>query len=1037
MQSSPNNVSFHPAALEVLSGARGRRIAVFPTTEYEGLYRNGGIGTYYRELSEVFRAGGWFTILFHLGRKPDGAPAAFPGLDALFHADECEDFLRMGPAPRAMAGSHANDFSLNEAIRSLLFLEALTGAFPGQGIYVEFPEMCGFAYESLKAKESGWLDSSVRIGVTMHSGNEFIHEANGSLLSLDHQFLSQVASREEEAFRCADLALYPSESLHSIVKSYGWRTDHAVRLPYFVPVHTDSEPPPAEEEEGTLEIIFFGRLEERKGLLDFLDALELLPDSRAPRISVTFLGKDVRLYSAATGRVMSREFIEGRMKRIALPFRLVTELGSAEAISFVRARLRTCVVCLASATDNFPNAALEMGQLPVPLVVCDTPGFHDTLGLIGRTEGLHWVEPQSARSLATQLGKALAMAGSSPEAPRREEVEAINRNLSAKRFALVDGTLARPEPVEEPVPAGTDAWVLCDNDLDATLDTLDSLARSQQALEQIFLWSPAGWTDGEEEHLRGRHPQARITQTLPELGRSSHILLVRSGAILPPEAPSDFLRAAHRSAAAMVTSAEWDASGERVRMFPPPAVARILRGAECAGSVVLVSSGFVASLPPLRSRETAGVMHKLALGAAATGAKIAFIPYPCCTVPSRETAGQRRLTDPVALSRYAASIPAARWQNRELFGLALGVQQLDEHGIATAGQLGERAREIEHLRAELQAAQAAASDRGEELAALQRSKSWRATAPLRVLYKIGSAFARRRVDAPATSREHIGPAPALHAGGPDAFPAADMFPSLATELGPWTKILKGRVLNAGAGSRDLSPYIEGELTNQDIPEGLHNQNIHIQSPLHCIPRVDGHFDVVFCNAVLEHVANPEEVMAEFRRVCRPGGHLYLCVPFLQPEHKDPTDYQRYTADGLAALVERHGFSVLAVEPMHSIYTTLSWIVVKCFRAGRACATRRCGKSCIPSCATSAAAAPNRCLPPLRPTGSSLFEGKMNPPTVRNRPCGPTWLSSWPCARWRLPTPARYRRRRRSAARAWDWTRSAISNSSLASSAPPA
>src|SRR3712207_8365273 len=41
-------------------------------------------------------------------------------------------------------------------------------------------------------------------------------------------------------------------------------------------------------------------------------------------------------------------------------------------------------------------------------------------------------------------------------------------------------------------------------------------------------------------------------------------------------------------------------------------------------------------------------------------------------------------------------------------------------------------------------------------------------------------------------------------------------------------------------------------------------------------------------------SNPEEVMSEFRRVCRPGGLLYLCVPFMQPEHKDPGDFQRYT-----------------------------------------------------------------------------------------------------------------------------------------------
>jgi SAM-dependent methyltransferase len=156
---------------------------------------------------------------------------------------------------------------------------------------------------------------------------------------------------------------------------------------------------------------------------------------------------------------------------------------------------------------------------------------------------------------------------------------------------------------------------------------------------------------------------------------------------------------------------------------------------------------------------------------------------------------------------------------------------------------------------------------------------------------------------------------------------SEIFPPLEAEIGDHRSLLRGRVLNAGAGNRDLSALVEGELTNQDIPAGLHNADIHIHSPLHDIPRPDGYFDVVFCNAVLEHVANPEEVMREFARVCRPGGVLYLCVPFMQPEHKDPTDFQRYTADGLAALARRHGFEVRTVEPVHSVYTTFAWLVI--------------------------------------------------------------------------------------------------------------
>ncbi len=152
-----------------------------------------------------------------------------------------------------------------------------------------------------------------------------------------------------------------------------------------------------------------------------------------------------------------------------------------------------------------------------------------------------------------------------------------------------------------------------------------------------------------------------------------------------------------------------------------------------------------------------------------------------------------------------------------------------------------------------------------------------------------------------------------------------LFPSLADELGEYAAALEGEVLNAGAGNRDLRSLVPGRVHNQDIAEGLHSADIDIVSPLDRIPVESRFFDAIVCNAVLEHVANPEQVMAEFGRVCKPGGLLYLCVPFMQPEHLDPTDYQRYTIDGLKLLAERHGFVVQSAEGMHNVYVTLGWI----------------------------------------------------------------------------------------------------------------
>ena len=158
--------------------------------------------------------------------------------------------------------------------------------------------------------------------------------------------------------------------------------------------------------------------------------------------------------------------------------------------------------------------------------------------------------------------------------------------------------------------------------------------------------------------------------------------------------------------------------------------------------------------------------------------------------------------------------------------------------------------------------------------------------------------------------------------------SAVVWPSVEEEFKEYRHLLKGRILNAGCGDRDLSGIVDGELVNQDIPEGLHNGKVDILAPLDKIPVAKESFDVVICNAVLEHVPDPTICVAEFYRVLRKGGILYLCVPFMQPEHADPHDYQRYTRQGLARLVTVVGFTVEKVESVHSHYHTLGWLVEK-------------------------------------------------------------------------------------------------------------
>lgn len=104
---------------------------------------------------------------------------------------------------------------------------------------------------------------------------------------------------------------------------------------------------------------------------------------------------------------------------------------------------------------------------------------------------------------------------------------------------------------------------------------------------------------------------------------------------------------------------------------------------------------------------------------------------------------------------------------------------------------------------------------------------------------------------------------------------------------------------AGFERMGLSPFVGVDLfsgPNVDIVGDLCDPGF-----FDATPELAGSFDLVFCSALLEHVADPFAAARTIRGLIRPGGHLYFAGPWVQGYHAYPDDYWRISLSGVRVL----------------------------------------------------------------------------------------------------------------------------------------
>ena len=122
-------------------------------------------------------------------------------------------------------------------------------------------------------------------------------------------------------------------------------------------------------------------------------------------------------------------------------------------------------------------------------------------------------------------------------------------------------------------------------------------------------------------------------------------------------------------------------------------------------------------------------------------------------------------------------------------------------------------------------------------------------------------------------------------------------------------VVGGSVMGEGMRTFAANPALE--IVHTDVSFGERTMLI---CDAHDLPFMDGSFDAVVLQAVLEHVADPYRCLEEAHRVLKDSGFVYVEVPFMQQVHGAEYDFTRFTHLGLRRLCRRFTCSLSFFAP---------------------------------------------------------------------------------------------------------------------------
>ena len=435
--------------------------------EFVGPTRTGGIGTAYTSLAETLAAAGHeVTVLFSGWDEPGGEPLAhwadhYRKLGISLHG------LPTETSPCAETG-HRHADRAHQVYRWLRERERSGERFD----VVHFPEVLGHGFYAIGAKRQGLAFAQTTFAIGTHSSTSWVLETNRTLCQAPDDFADEFIERR--CVESTDTLISPSAYMLDWMRARGWtlparhfvqqyaRSQAVDALAAAAPAAT----PQAAGAAAPTEIVFFGRLEPRKGLVVFCDALDRLSERpELPPWRATFLGKHSEIDGVPAGA-----YVRERAALWSGEVELIDGMNQPQAVGYLRSGGRRVTV-IPSLADNSPNTVYEALALEIPFIASRVGGTAELIDPRDLARSTFDPGEGGAAELARRLEGALA--AEQLDAPRPSVAAGVCRDAHVTWHVRV--AASAPPPVEPPEPPPLSVQIVGD-DPAAIRRTRDSLA---------------------------------------------------------------------------------------------------------------------------------------------------------------------------------------------------------------------------------------------------------------------------------------------------------------------------------------------------------------------------------------------------------------------------------------------------------------------------------------------------------------------------------------------------------------------------------